>query len=294
MTEHQSQLLTVLFVDIAGSMELYTQYGNVRAGVMVGKCIQELENVVINHCGEVVKRLGDGLLCTFDKTESAFLATELIRDNHRDGEQLSVHAGLDFGYVYPDDDSIYGDAVNVAARMADIAKHGEIIATAEFVKNLPEKLSKRTRFVDKVLVKGKSTPLKIYIIVSEHDEALTEYWTRTEEKTIDSVGFELEYRGQVYVPETQSPQIVIGRLHTCDLVIDNDYTSRRHATIDIKRKRLFILDHSTNGTFVRKDNEKPQLLRRELVQLLGNGVISLGVSPEQDPEHLIHYRQLTT
>src|SRR3546814_11790113 len=76
------------------------------------------------------------------------------------------------------------------------------------------------------------------------------------------------------------PEFVLGRQDICDLVIDSSYASRRHATIQAVRGKVFLKDHSTNGTYVRNAADGVVFIKREMVQLRGSGAIFLGREPD--------------
>src|SRR3546814_5492723 len=71
------------------------------------------------------------------------------------------------------------------------------------------------------------------------------------------------------------PEFVLGRQDICDLVIDSSYAARRHATIQAVRGKVFLKDHSTNGTYVRNAADGVVFIKREMVQLSGSGAIFL-------------------
>src|SRR3546814_8119593 len=68
---------------------------------------------------------------------------------------------------------------------------------------------------------------------------------------IDVLRLNLRYREKSVTLEEPMPEFVLGRQDICDLVIDSSYASRRHATIQAVRGKVFLKDHSTNGTYVR-------------------------------------------
>lgn len=66
--------------------------------------------------------------------------------------------------------------------------------------------------------------------------------------------------------------------------------SRRHASIERVSGKFFLHDHSTNGTYVQDDGSSAAtLVQREIMQLKGQGVISLGAEPRLNPDHLIRF-----
>ena len=74
-----------------------------------------------------------------------------------------------------------------------------------------------------------------------------------------------------------------------DFIINSNHASRLHARIEIRRGKFVIIDQSTNGTFVKTSDGENVYLRREESPLLGNGVISLGVNPDQEDFYQIHF-----
>ncbi len=79
--------------------------------------------------GRIVKRIGDGLLLTFPEPEAAVLAClELVETPPA---PLRLRAGLHVGDIVMTRDDVVGHVVNVAARVAESAKGGEVIVTGE-------------------------------------------------------------------------------------------------------------------------------------------------------------------
>lgn len=82
---------------------------------------------------------------------------------------------------------------------------------------------------------------------------------------------------------------VLGKIAACDFVFDRELTSRRHARIERHHKDFYLVDQSTNGTFVQTEDEQVTLVHRDRIKLWGEGWISLG-----EPLHAgqpIHFRQ---
>lgn len=68
----------------------------------------------------------------------------------------------------------------------------------------------------------------------------------------------------------------IGRADENDLVIKGNLISRIHARIELVRNRFVLIDESTNGTFVQRDDGEEIYIRRDSAELSGSGIISLG------------------
>lgn len=68
----------------------------------------------------------------------------------------------------------------------------------------------------------------------------------------------------------------LGRETACDVVVEGQFVSGVHAHIETDRNDFFLVDTSTNGTFVQTEDEKVQFVHRDRVRLWGCGWISLG------------------
>lgn len=68
----------------------------------------------------------------------------------------------------------------------------------------------------------------------------------------------------------------LGCEERCDVVVPGEHISRSHAYIETERSDFFLVDSSTNGTFVQTEDERVQFVHRGRVRLWGTGWISLG------------------
>ncbi|MDE2094077.1 MAG: adenylate/guanylate cyclase domain-containing protein, partial [Burkholderiales bacterium] len=126
---------TVLFADLRGSTSMYETLGNTDATAVVTQSISLLARIVGNHDGRVIKTLGDGLMAMFVSPVSAVAAAD---DMHESLERigapgdgglavqarlvpLKLQVGLACGEVIEMSGDVFGDAVNVAARLIDHA-----------------------------------------------------------------------------------------------------------------------------------------------------------------------------
>ena len=74
----------------------------------------------------------------------------------------------------------------------------------------------------------------------------------------------------------QDAAVALGRDGHNDVVIADRMASRLHARIERRSGKFVLVDHSSNGTYVTIDGEKPIQLRREALVLRGRGRISFG------------------
>lgn len=282
---------TVVFADLTGSTGLFESAGNVVATHVVTRCTQALGSHLARAGGRVVKFLGDGVLALFEDPLAAVEACSRAQDILHDlsiGQRmtpLGVKIGLDCGAIVEHDGDCYGDAVNVAARLADRAQTNEIlIAEAVFVR-LPDALRLACSSLDRIMIKGKTEPLRVWRID----------WTRTAESTLTVPIAMLEAQSRVrsvqrldldrldqhleLVP-TDGP-LVIGRGEGARFIINDPRVSRRHARIEWTSGQCVLTDFSSNGTWVRfAGSPAPVMLKRDSCMLHGQGEIGLGATPE--------------
>ena len=276
----------VLFADISGSTKLYVAVGDDAARQIVAQTLELWSALTVAAGGTVIQLRGDGMLCTFPTVDAALGAAVSMRDlPYR--EPLSMHAGLHAGAVLREAEQLYGDCVNVAARMADIAKRFEIVMTAAAQAQLTNPGRWRNlRLISNVPVKGKPEPMDIYLLANDK-QALTDYRPPMHGKNMIS-RLNLRYGAIAVAVDAQVAACLIGRDDDCRIKVDHGLVSRRHASIEHVTGKFFLQDHSTNGTYVRDAVDgKATLVHREIYQLTGHGVISLGLEPSENPGHLI-------
>jgi class 3 adenylate cyclase len=277
----------ILFVDISGSTQLYEQLGDAQALARVEACLRLLQGVTEELDGRVVKSTGDGLMCAFDDAPAALQAARgmqvrVFEQHALGGPTLAIHVGCHYGPTIESGGDFYGDAVNVAARVAGVAKVGQIIATQDVVARLGGPLREKTRMLDRVAVKGKRDPVEIHELVWQDSEELTMLGTRLTEERVPRLRLAFGAR-ELWFDGSGKGAVTLGRDATCDIVLDDRKASRQHAKIERRRDKFVLADHSSNGTFVQIAGEAELGLRREELILRRRGRIALG-HRTSDPE----------
>jgi class 3 adenylate cyclase len=286
VTLERRETSAVLFADISGSTRLYAESGNDRAREVVARTLHLWSALIESGGGKVIQLRGDGLLCIFDTVDAALAAAVAMRDLPYQ-EPLSMHAGLNYGPILRESEQLYGDVVNVAARMADIAKNFEIVITGAARAGLLEPGRWPLRLIRNVAVKGKPEPMDVYLLANDR-QGVTDYRPPLHTKTV-LVTLRLNYASGEYVVDHKGGACLIGRDEDCRIKVQHGLVSRRHASIECVFGRFFLHDHSTNGTYVQDSDAPAILVHRELFQLKDRGVISLGIEPQQNLEHSIRY-----
>jgi class 3 adenylate cyclase len=276
----------VLFADVSGSTKLYLTVGDDRAREIVAQTLERWSQLTVADGGQVIQLRGDGMLCMFPSVDAALGAAVAMRDMPYE-PTLSMHAGIHAGAVQRDAEQLYGDCVNTAARMADIAKKFEIVLTAAAHAQLADAIRWRNlRLIPKVPVKGKPEPMDIYLLPNEKQK-LTDYRPPLQAKA-RPISLQLRYQTTLVIVDAGAAACLIGRDEECRMRVEHRLVSRRHASIECVSGKFFLQDHSTNGTYVTEAGSGgATLVQREIFQLKGTGAISLGIEPAANPDHCI-------
>ena len=286
----------IVFADVCKSTQLFERYGNTQALQIVGRALSVLSEVTVRHGGTVVKTIGDEVMSTFPAApaaaEAAVAKQQAITDDPslaRVG--LSIKIGLHFGNVILEEGDVYGDAVNVAARMGGLAKAAQIITTRATVEHLPPELQSNTRSLGRTRVRGKEEAIEICEVLWLQDRAmLTNVLPSWEEVKKQGGGrLALRYGSKEFVVEPHGASFQMGRSPVNDLPIEGKSVSRTHAVIAFSNGHFVLTDRSTNGTYLRVGAEEV-FLHRDQVHLLGEGVISLGEPLGNGEAEVIGYR----
>ena len=289
--------LAILFADIAGSTKLYETLGDDLAKAKISETLETLAGVVKENNGTVIKTIGDEVMCTFPSAEEAASAAcgmhEALADDITEGISESVNIAIRVGFHYGpaihEKGDVFGDAVNVAARMAAQAKGDQIITTESTISLLPPVLKASTRFIDHAPIKGKKEVIDIYELIWQEEDVTRMATGMMSEKPTPEVKLRLHYNNQDTLLSKQKPTCVMGRSKDCDMSINEKLASRQHVRIELRRDKFFIIDQSTNGTHVRIDNGEDAFLRREEMPLNGDGQISLGKSFNEGPTEVVKF-----
>ena len=289
--------LAILFADVSGSTRLFETLGDATARVKVAQCLEALTEVTHNHAGTVIKTIGDEIMCTFPSADEAATAAcemheaieEDVTEGSSTGAPLAIRVGFHFGPALMEGGDVFGDAVNVAARMAAQAKGGQIITTHSTIELLAPIMRASARFVDRAPIKGKKDEIEIYEIIWQEEDVTRMATGLLQEEHKPEVKLKINYNDQEVILNKQKSSLIMGRSQTCDLPINEKLASRQHVRIELRRDKFFIIDQSTNGTHVLIENETPAFLRREEMPLNGNGQISLGRAFDENPTEVVTF-----
>ncbi|HEX5990117.1 MAG TPA: adenylate/guanylate cyclase domain-containing protein [Solirubrobacterales bacterium] len=133
--------VAILFTDLVGFSSWALEAGDRAALRLLREVGEAIEPPVLERQGEVVKRLGDGLMAAFwdapRAVEAAFAAGERVAPIEVDGYRPRLRTGIHLGRPRKLGGDYFGVDVNVAARLADAAGPGEILVSDRALEKLP-------------------------------------------------------------------------------------------------------------------------------------------------------------
>lgn len=283
----QTDTLAVLFADISDSTRLYEKMGDTAAFTQVRECLQILTEATRHHNGRVVKNIGDGAMCVFKSADEAALAAIAMQDRidlrppPPGKSKLTIRIGLHFGNVLREGEDVFGDTVNIAARMSGLALAGQILMTASTAGALPAALQPKTRRLDALAVKGKAAAIDVHELRWQDSDATTHVPGRDAGFShLTEARLRLRYQERELVFHAE---MTIGRDPNHDIVILDKMASRNHARIEKRLDKFALIDQSANGTYVTISGRDEIVLRREEFVLYGSGKIAFGESSRRDP-----------
>jgi len=151
----------IVFVDLSGFTRLTGELGD-ESAVRAATALQtRADDAARQSGGRLVKLLGDGaLLRMTDATTGVDAALRLVRTMSTDGA-ISAHAGVHAGPVIERDLDVFGQTVNVASRIADVAGPGEVLASRTVVEGAGDG-TVRFEPIGDVELKGLLQPLPLF------------------------------------------------------------------------------------------------------------------------------------
>jgi class 3 adenylate cyclase len=138
--------LTFLFTDLKGSTELYERVGDLVAYDLVRAHFQILNEIAASESGAVVKTIGDAVMATFPTPHRAVSAALRMREsmrrlNERRGAEdlilkIGIHEGPCLAVNLNDRQDYFGQTVNIASRVQELATDDSIFATQAIVRHV--------------------------------------------------------------------------------------------------------------------------------------------------------------
>lgn len=164
------RLSAVMFTDVVGYTALM-QEDEEAARIVRVRHRHALEAAIARHGGELVQYLGDGSLSTFPSTVRAVSAAVEIQQTLADDVPLRI--GINQGEIAFDEQGIYGDCVNIAARVMGLGIAGSVIVSEKAHDELKNQRDYSTSTLGRFDLRNVRHPLEIHAIANEGLEVPT-------------------------------------------------------------------------------------------------------------------------
>jgi class 3 adenylate cyclase len=280
MAEKASEA-AVLFADVSGSTKLYETAGDTVAHAAIEKCVNLMREKTVRATGRVIKTIGDEVMSAFPTADAAADAAIEMQSGIAElpavgTTKIGIRIGFNYGPVVEREGDIFGDAVNLAARLSHVATKDQIITAKDTVMRMSPMLKSSTRAITTIQVKGKVEEIQVYELIWQQSEDMT---TLASTKSIfrpKKTQLRLIVQGAEMILSPEKPAVALGRDATADVVIRERMASRSHGKIERRLDKFILSDHSANGTYVTVEGDREIVLRREEFTLRGHGWIAFG------------------
>lgn len=285
-------MATVVFADLVGSTSLFERLGDEAASRFVTQLVSMLSEIFGQHHGRVVKVLGDGLFVVFQH-EGAALAACIQVQNHLlekqiraggSGAPVELQIGIDSGEIVEIEGDCFGDTVNSAARLADLAGASQILTTENVWDAIFPVQRAALRSMGPMYLRGKTESCHVYRVEWQagRDGEATMIGRSTIAPRREEV-LELSFGEQRLRLDAKTGKISLGRAADATLHVNDPRVSRLHATLEWRGGQFVLTDASSFGTWVYLGNQnEAMVLRRTECTLVGSGQIVPGCAREEE------------
>lgn len=166
------QLAAIMFTDIVGYTALMGN--NEKNAFDLLRKNREIQKPVIEEFGGTwIKELGDGVMASFPSISNAVYAALKIQEACNVTKEFSLRIGIHQGEVVFENGDVFGDTVNIAARIQALAPPAGIFVSESVHHNISNKHDIRSEFVKVEALKNVREPIPVYRILAPGDTAGT-------------------------------------------------------------------------------------------------------------------------
>jgi TolB-like protein/Flp pilus assembly protein TadD len=171
MTSNRTQrrLAAILAADVVGYSRLMGQDEAGTLAELKALRVELIDPKVVEHAGRIFKTTGDGLLAEFPSVVNAVScaveiqrAIQLRNEGLPEEKAIRLRIGINLGDVIVENDDMFGDGVNVAARIESIASPGEIAISGTVRDHIGNRLDVQFDAIGEQTLKNIDQPVRVY------------------------------------------------------------------------------------------------------------------------------------
>ena len=177
MTRERRKLAAIVALDVVGYSRLMERDERGTLATLTEHRTERLEPTLARHGGRLIKLIGDGALVEFGSVVDALnAAIEFQRSmtsanlDRRDDERIVFRIGVHVGDVIIDGDDLYGDGMNVAARLEGQAPPGGILISGNARDAVVNRVSAEFRDLGRLPLKNIERPVQAFQVMFDHEE----------------------------------------------------------------------------------------------------------------------------
>lgn len=286
---NSSELNCVLFAEMLGNQRLAEKLGHAEAQRALDRARNRIMRSVDAHHGRPLLDRAHRLIAVFDKADDAVEAATDMQEKVRrlppvSGITLGLKIGLHCGDLRTGADEPGGSAVELAGRLAESARPGQALLTGELALHLTEGMRSLASAVLDAGFHHEGAEIPLFELFPQDGPEAAQPPEAAISIVQPRLRLVLRHRGIAHIVTEARPILLMGREEGNDIVVLDRRASRHHARIEWRRGAFFLIDQSSNGTFVRPDDEAELALKREEFALPGTGRIGCGFSIEEDSQ----------
>ena len=215
--DHVSKEMAILFSDIRSFTSLSETMTPQESFNFINAYLQRVSPRIRQQRGLIVKFLGDGIMAVFpngadDAVQAGIIQLQEVEDYnlHREAEShvpIRVGIGIHLGHIMVGivgdaqrmEGDILSDHVNLTARLEGLTKFygASLLISGEVFQRLKDSSPYQIRFLDRVIVRGKTEPIAIYEVMNAEPESLKILKLATQAKFQEGIEFYRQRQFQV-------------------------------------------------------------------------------------------------
>ena len=265
-----------LVAGVAQGESLIEFSGAREASFAINRAVSRAERAIIGCAGQVLQQKQSTVWAVFERAETCLMAALEIQKRVSElpklrGMPLQMRIGIHYGEM-PQPPTAQSDPMKAAQQLALIAGEGRILASQTVLDLAPAHYAETARAVS---APGFSMPV-FQIIPHEN--------TKRDAQTQNHVILNIRIAQRRLQAGVSHPVVLLGRDLGNDLVLSDPQVSRQHARIEYRDNHFFLIDRSSNGTYIQPERKAEVFIKSAEFQITGKGAIGCGFSP--DPENI--------
>lgn len=173
------RLAAIVVADVVGYSRLMEEDEAATLAILKDRRATILQPIVRAHDGRIVKVMGDGVLLEFPSAVNAISAAVELQRKMKDANRtlpkarhILLRIGINLGDVVIDGGDLYGDGINIAARLQSLAEPGAIYVSAGIRDQVNRKLASEFEDLGPKCLKNMVDPVHVYRVVSEENASV--------------------------------------------------------------------------------------------------------------------------